>query len=54
MLDHHFEILKKNLRIVVSLDEDGIQLLPKQYNSYSITNELLPGIYTIKDISKDF
>ena len=40
------------LRIVVSLDEDNIQVFLKQYNSYFITCELPPGIYTIKDVSE--
>ena len=39
------------LRIKVGLDEEGIQLILKQYNSYFITYELRPGIYTIQDIS---
>ena len=39
------------LRIFVSLDEDDIQLILKQYVSYFITYEIDPGVYTIKDIS---
>ena len=39
------------LRIVVGLDEEDIQLILKEYNSYFITYELTPGIYTIQDIS---
>ena len=39
------------LRRVVGLDEEDIQLMLKQYDSYFITYELTPGIYTIQDIS---
>ena len=38
------------MRIVVGLDEEDIKLILKQYNSYFVTYELLPGIYTIQDI----
>ena len=39
-------------RIVVGFDEDDIQLISKQCNSYFITYEIRPGMYTIKDISE--
>ena len=39
------------LRIRVGLDEEDIQLILKEYNSHFITYELIPGIYTIQDIS---
>ena len=39
------------LRIVIGLDEKDIQLILKEYNSHFITYELLPGIYSIQDIS---
>ena len=39
-------------RFVVGLNEDDNQLVLKQEFSLFITNELSPGIYTIKDISE--
>ena len=51
MLDHLFEILKLTLKMVLGLNEDGIQLKLKKYNSNFVTNEKIPGIYSIKDIS---
>ena len=51
MLDHHFETLKVFFRIVVSLDEDVIELILEQNNSNSITYKITPGAFTIKDIS---
>ena len=39
------------LRLVIGLDEEDIQLILKEHNSYFITYELTPGIYTIQDIS---
>ena len=50
MLDHLFEIL--NFRIEVGLAEDDIRLILKQYNSFFITDELSPDIYSIKDTSE--
>ena len=40
------------LRIVVGLDEDGIQLVLKQNNSNFDTYEKPPRIYTSNDISE--
>ena len=37
---------------MVGLDEDGIQMILKQYVSNFITNEIPPGIYSIKDTSE--
>ena len=46
-----FRDFESYLRIVVGLNEEGIKLILKQYNSYFVTYELTPGIYTIQDIS---
>ena len=46
-----FRDLESYLGFVVGLDEKDIQLILKQYNSYFITYELTPGLYTIQDIS---
>ena len=46
-----FQDFESYLRIVVGLDEEDSQLILKEYNSYSITYELTPGIYSIQDIS---
>ena len=45
-----FRDFKYYLRIIVGLDEDGLQLILKQYNSNFLTCELSLGIYTIKDV----
>ena len=37
--------------IVVALDEDGIHLIRKQYNLNFVTYEIIPGIYSTKDLS---
>ena len=42
---------KSYSRIVIGLDEEGIQLILKQNNSHFVTYELTPGIYTIQDVS---
>ena len=42
-----FRIYGSFLRFVAGLDEDDIQLILKQFNSYFITYDLPPGIYTI-------
>ena len=47
-----FQDFESYLRIVVGSDEDDIQLILKQHNSYFVTYELPPGNYTIKDISE--
>ena len=47
-----FRYFESYLRIVVGLDERDIQLILKQYNSIFVSCELLPRIYTIKDMSK--
>ena len=39
------------LRIIVSLDEDDIQFILKQYISKVVLYELSPGIYSIKNRS---
>ena len=46
-----FRDFESYLRIRVGLDEEGIQLILKQYNSHFVTYQLNPGIYTIQDIS---
>ena len=46
-----FRDFESYLRIVVGLDEKVIQLILKHYISYFITYEIIPGIYTIQDIS---
>ena len=48
----HFRDFESYLRFVVSLDEDHIQLILKQYNSNIVPYELSPGIYSFKDISE--
>ena len=45
-----FRDFESYLRIVVGIDEKNIQLILKHYNSFFITYEIPPGIYTIKDI----
>ena len=40
------------LRIFVGLDEENFQLFLKQCNSYFITSEISPAIYSIKDFSE--
>ena len=47
-----FRDFESCLRFVVGLDEEGIQLILKQYNSNFVTVELSQGIYLIKDISE--
>ena len=47
-----FRDFESYLRIVVGLGEDGNQLILKQYNSYFVTYELPPGIYTTRDTSE--
>ena len=44
-----FESYLSNLS---SLDENGIQLISKQYNSKFITHKNTPGDYTFKDLSE--
>ena len=46
-----FRGFESYLRIVIGLDEKDIQLILKEYNSYFMTYELTPGIYSIQDIS---
>ena len=46
-----FRDFESYLRLVISLNEEGIQLILKEYSSHFITYELTPGIYTIQDIS---
>ena len=46
-----FRDFESYLRIVVGLPEEDIQLILGEYNSYFITYELTPGIYSIQDIS---
>ena len=47
-----FRDFQSFLSIAVGLDERDFQLILKQYNSYFITYDLSPGIYTIKDMSE--
>ena len=47
-----FRDFENHFRIVVSLDENDIQFILKQYNSHFITYEQPPGKYSIKDISE--
>ena len=47
-----FRDFESYLRIVIRLDEVDIQLMLKQNISIFVTYEILPGIYTIKDISE--
>ena len=44
-----FRVFESYLRFLVSLDEDYIQLILKQYLSNFVTYELSPRIYTIED-----
>ena len=46
-----FRDFESYLRLVVGLDEVGIRLVLKEFNSHFITYELTPGIYAIQDIS---
>ena len=46
-----FEI---HLRFTVCWDEDDIQLIFKQFNSYFINHNRAPGIYPIEDVSEFF
>ena len=45
-----FRDFETNLRIVVRLEEEDIQLILKEYNCHFITYELPPGIYSVQDI----
>ena len=47
-----FRDFESYLRLVIGLDEKGIHLILKEYNSHFITYELTPGSYTIQDISE--
>ena len=47
-----FRDFESYLRLLIGLDEEGIQLILKEYNSHFITYELTPGIYTIQDVSE--
>ena len=47
-----FRNFESYLRILIGLDEDDIQLTLKQYNPFSTSSEISPGIYSIKDISE--
>ena len=47
-----FRDFESYLRNVVGLDEDDIQLISKESNSKSLTYEIVPGFYSIEDISK--
>ena len=46
-----FRDFESSHRIVVSSDEEYIQLILKQYNSNFVTYDLSPGIYTIEGIA---
>ena len=45
-------VFESYLRIVVSLDEEDIELKLKQQNSNFVTYEILPGVYSFEVISK--
>ena len=47
-----FRDFESYLRIVVGLDEEDIKKILKQYNSNFISYEIVPGIFSIKDISE--
>ena len=47
-----FRDFERYPKIVVGLDEDGIQLILKQYNAVFVTYELDPGICTIEDLQE--
>ena len=47
-----FRDFESYFRIVVGLDEGDIQLIFKHWNSNFVTYEIVPGIYSIKDISE--
>ena len=47
-----FRDFESYLGFVVGLDEDEIQLTFRQFNSNFVTYDLLPGIYSIRDISE--
>ena len=47
-----FRDFESYLRIVVGSDEDDIQLILKQYISNLVTYDLIPGTYTIKEVSE--
>ena len=40
------------LRMVVGLDEDNIQMILEENNSFFVTDEIPPSFYSIKDISE--
>ena len=47
-----FRNFESFLSIVVGLDQDGVQIIIKQYNSNFVTFEIPPGIYSIKELSE--
>ena len=47
-----FRNFESYLRIVAGLDEDNIQMILEEFNSFFITHEIPPGIYTISDFSE--
>ena len=47
-----FRDFERLLRVLVGLDGDDNQTISNKYNSNFVTYELLPGIYTIKDIAE--
>ena len=49
-----FRDFESYLRIAISLEEENIRLILKQYNEKFITYELDPGNYTIEDLKKLF
>ena len=49
-----FRDFESYLRIVVSLNEDDIQLILKHYNSSFAAYESSPRFYTIKDFQRLF
>ena len=47
-----FPDFESYLRIVIGLEKDDFQLILKQCKSNSVTHEISPGSYTIKDFSE--
>ena len=46
-----FRDIESLMKLLVCLDEEDIQLVSKQYNSYFTRYEISPGIYSIKNVS---
>ena len=46
-----FRDFESYIRIFVGLDEENIQMILKQFSSYFINYEILPGSYTFENFS---